>query len=550
MKNKFLAYFAVILAFSSFSNLASASNLVEIKQSSPNRAEFSNLKISTEDRADPSILRVGDTYYAYSTGCNGIRLSKSTNLQDWTISTANKNDKSKYTCYWAPEVFSHNGKYYMIYSAVNTSVSPKVFRTVISESDSPDGPFTNDTIISTGSVKNSIDGHIFIDDNGKAYLFFKDEKEGFNNTRSIIMGAEMNPDLKSIKEDTLREIVALEDRNLDKDSKKFWQRLLFEGPFVVKHGGVYYLTYSTGAYGNETYAVGYATAQFPLGNYTQQTVNGGSPLLHGAYPVNSVYNAANEIYGTGHHSIFKSSDNEYYIVYHSIVFENNKFKHRKITFDQLGFLDGKMFVNGPTKESQPLPSSSEISKVSSSNYSVFVNGAKVSGLSDGVNYNAESSALNVGAAPIVAAKELELDRLEIAMSKSSNIEDVWLFASRDKGFENATADIVLNDKYILRNVRLGNLRTAKIQLPNVEGGVSNIKISFSKNIRLTEVSVYKNNNPIILTKANETISDEQSNKEIIIAPSTGFGKLSMSIEVITAFILVGGGILTGIRRRL
>lgn len=119
-----------------------------------------------------------------------------------------------------------------------------------------------------------------------------------------------------------------------------------------------------------------------------------------------------------------------------------------------------------------------------------------------------------------------------------------------KVFENATADIVLNDKYILRNVRLGNLRTAKIQLPNVEGGVSNIKISFSKNIRLTEVSVYKNNNPIILTKANETISDEQSNKEIIIAPSTGFGKLSMSIEVITAFILVGGGILTGIRRRL
>ncbi|MGZ3408714.1 MAG: glycoside hydrolase family 43 protein, partial [Polyangia bacterium] len=50
-----------------------------------------------------------------------------------------------------------------------------------------------------------------------------------------------------------------------------WEGAVVEGPWLVAHGGWYYLFYSGNSYANATYAVGVARATTPLGPYTKAT---------------------------------------------------------------------------------------------------------------------------------------------------------------------------------------------------------------------------------------------------------------------------------------
>ncbi|MBQ9428537.1 MAG: family 43 glycosylhydrolase, partial [Clostridia bacterium] len=96
--------------------------------------------------ADPFVLKDGDTYYLYATEDSswGYRVYTSQNLVDWVChgyclqkGDVYVEDSSAYYGYWAPEVFKYNGVYYMIYTSQE--------HLGIATSDSPYGPFTNDT---------------------------------------------------------------------------------------------------------------------------------------------------------------------------------------------------------------------------------------------------------------------------------------------------------------------------------------------------------------------------------------------------------------------
>ena len=77
-----------------------------------------------------------------------------------------------------------------------------------------------------------------------------------------------------------------------------------EGPFVLKHKGMYYLTYSGCDYRSPNYAVGYAISDSPTGPFVKYA---GNPILKG--------NGA--IQGTGHHSFTTSKDGKTLIIaYH------------------------------------------------------------------------------------------------------------------------------------------------------------------------------------------------------------------------------------------
>ena len=68
-----------------------------------------------------------------------------------------------------------------------------------------------------------------------------------------------------------------------------------EGPFVLKHKGKYYLTYTANDYLCIDYAVGYAVSDSPLGEYKK-------------YSGNPVLKRTDKVYGTGHHSFTTSKD--------------------------------------------------------------------------------------------------------------------------------------------------------------------------------------------------------------------------------------------------
>jgi GH43 family beta-xylosidase len=82
-----------------------------------------------------------------------------------------------------------------------------------------------------------------------------------------------------------------------------WPRVN-EGPFVVKHNGVYYMTYSANSYESPFYGVGVATATNVKGTWTK-------------YDKNPIYQNPGDLTGIGHSAMFTDKEGKLHIVFHS-----------------------------------------------------------------------------------------------------------------------------------------------------------------------------------------------------------------------------------------
>ena len=208
-------------------------------------------------------------------------------------------------------------------------------RTGIAVSDSPLGPFTKYSDGFLFNNNNAIDPHLFIDDDGQMYLYYV--KFGGGNH---IYGAKF--DLKTCE--------VSEEKHLLSVSAP-WEMVMekvAEGPFILKHNGVYYLTYSANHFQSQGYAVGCATSSTPLGDFEKYQHN---PILSKNESINAV--------GTGHHSFFKANNGELMIVYHC-HFDPTTVSPRQTYIDRCGFVtdsDGteRLVIYGPTSTPQKLP---------------------------------------------------------------------------------------------------------------------------------------------------------------------------------------------------
>ena len=239
--------------------------------------------------ADPFILCHDGLYYAYGTSDdNGIAVYTSEDLLYWTrqpVLALHKNDSYADRWFWAPEVYFLNGIFYMYYSADE--------HICVATSNSPLGPFVQNVKTPMLSDK-AIDHSLFIDDNGKPYLFFVRFTDG-----NAIWMAELENDYKTVKTATMRLCFAANTSG--------WEAMMakvVEGPFVVKHKGYYYLTYSANHYESKDYAVGYAYTSNITGTWTKYS---GNPILR----------RPNGLVGTGHHSLFHDNDNNLRMVFHA-----------------------------------------------------------------------------------------------------------------------------------------------------------------------------------------------------------------------------------------
>lgn len=304
---------------------------------------YNNLTGQKADCADPYILKHNGKFYLYGTGGNdGIKVYQSNNAVDWSAAAGatngyalHKNNVWGEQWFWAPEVYYLNGKFYMFYSAEE--------HLSVAESSSPLGPFTQTETQKKPLHANTkeIDSHLFIDDDGKKYLYFV----RFTGGNEIWM-AELNDDLYSIKESTLKKCLTAntsgwENSILEPRAK------VNEGPFVLKHNGWYYLTYSANHYQNPNYGVGYATSRSPLGPWSKSINN---PILIGN----------TQIQGVGHHSFITLGGNCRYIVYHSHK-NMTTVQPRKVCIDPYEFLPSGnsntpdiLKVHGPTTTTQEL----------------------------------------------------------------------------------------------------------------------------------------------------------------------------------------------------
>lgn len=248
--------------------------------------------------ADPYILLDGDTYYAYGThDANGIEVWTSTDLRGWRKQNElalSKENTTEQQWFWAPEVYFKNGQYYMYFSAnehlyVATATSPK-------------GPFKQQggpMMESLIGDEKCIDSSVFFDEDGTAYCFFVRFTDG-----NCIWMCQLADDMITPVEGTLRKCINV---------TQTWENLLGrvnEGPFILKHNNIYYLTYSGNDYRSQDYAVGYAMSR------SLSTVGGATPAWQ-KYANNPIVRRVENLVGTGHHSFFTDKEGQLRIVFHA-----------------------------------------------------------------------------------------------------------------------------------------------------------------------------------------------------------------------------------------
>jgi beta-xylosidase len=225
---------------------------------------YSENPFTTRFVADPAAHVFNGRVYVYDTDdqSNGGTYWNSTvwhafssdNLVDWTdegtvLTLQAFGYASGKWAAWAPDVVSKDGKYYFFAPIDRWQIGVAV-------SDSPTGPFVDaiggpliqkDRDVNAGDEP--IDPAVLIDDDGQAYLYF--------GTRV--------PKVVKLTADLLH----MDGPILDLSVSASVSGISYaEAPWMGKHNGTYYFSYSTGWPGQ----IAYATSASPLGPFVYQGI--------------------------------------------------------------------------------------------------------------------------------------------------------------------------------------------------------------------------------------------------------------------------------------
>ncbi len=301
--------------------------------------------------ADPFVLRVDDTYYAFATGdlTYNIQVSTSDDLVTWTPRReALRNlpiwQPSAKGLTWAPEVVETSAGFVMHYTARDVQAGRQCLAVAVAEA--PEGPYvdTSDAPLACQyDLGGSIDSSPFQDADGKRYLLWKSD----GNCCAIPVRffiADLNDDGLTLTSDP-RE---LEGLVVDQG----WERTLIEAPTLLLHEDTYYMFFSANDYNSRDYAVGYATSDSVEGPYEDADEN---PILATEVPFGS---PPGDPAGPGHQSIVADDEGELWLVYHawdSGLIGDSLGGRRSLWIDELVFEDGRPVVRGPDVGPQPMP---------------------------------------------------------------------------------------------------------------------------------------------------------------------------------------------------
>lgn len=327
---------------------------------------------------DPYILydEDSDRYYMYGTGGieNGFVTYASKDLKNWeNKGTVYENTQGKAwgtKDFWAPEVYKRNGKYYMFYSAHwknNPNDEFENYKIGVAVADAPTGPFidmTGEPLFDPGYP--IIDANVYFAEDGKLYLYYSrccykhpveseiadwaKEQGMFDEVEeSWIYGIELKPDFSGVIGEPvllLRPPVQMGDAQSEWESRSVTSgeinRRWTEGSYLFKHGDVYYMMYSANYFGGENYAVGYATADHPLGPFNKSPHN---PILQKNTDEGGI------VSGTGHNSILNDKSGKTWCVYHGRT--TNTGNQRLAFMDALRIdSGGRLIIDGPTVDQQ------------------------------------------------------------------------------------------------------------------------------------------------------------------------------------------------------
>lgn len=279
-----------------------------VSNTAPSRFDNPIIKYDTQDptnqvgefiyTADPAALVLDDTVYLYTTHDEATLDGNDYRMYDyrlWTskdmINWENKGAVLRYSDFaWARgdkktgNAYAHHvihredksgqSRYYF-YAAVEGGQTGGNFGFSIGVgvSDSPEGPFKDprgmpmilleDTAQYKDHTWRNIDPAVFIDDDGRAYLYWGNQQ---------LWWVELEPDLIHLKGEsyTLDAAGIMQNRDTSNVTIHTVDTLpnFEEGPYVSKHNGLYYLVYAAGF----PESLGYATSTSATGPWEYQGI--------------------------------------------------------------------------------------------------------------------------------------------------------------------------------------------------------------------------------------------------------------------------------------
>ncbi|MBT2759550.1 glycoside hydrolase family 43 protein [Mesobacillus foraminis] len=240
---------------------------------------------------------------------------------------------------WAPDAAFKNNTYYLFFPARDHD---GIFRLGVATSPNPAGPFTPQENYIPGSF--SIDPAVLVDDDNRAFIYFGGlwggqlekwqtgsfipDAEGPAESEPALgpRFAELSEDMLTFKEDPKE--ISIVDESGQPILAGDEERRFFEGPWVHKYNGYYYLSYSTGT----THCIVYAMSKNPEGPYVYK----GKILT----PV---------LGWTTHHSIVQFED-KWYLFYHDSSLSGGVNHKRSVKFTELKYNeDGTIQTIDPYK---------------------------------------------------------------------------------------------------------------------------------------------------------------------------------------------------------
>ena len=295
------------------------------------RASFTNPALAG-DYPDPSVIRVGQDYWATATSSEWapeFPILHSRDLVNWRVAGAVFQKRPAWSVgnYWAPEISEDRGRFYIYYTAKKKDGPLCV---AVATARRPQGPYTDHGPLVCQEV-GSIDGFPLRDENGQRYLLWKED----GNSRSVptpIWAQRLSPDgtrLVGEKQELIRN-----DQAWEKHASLPYGDLV-EGPAVVRRGGWFYMFYS----GNFccarecNYMMGVARSRKLLGPWEKNPAN---PILRG----NDAWKCP------GHGTIVSDARGRDYMMYHAMDAKDFVYVGRQALVDEVRWgADGWPTIN-------------------------------------------------------------------------------------------------------------------------------------------------------------------------------------------------------------
>jgi xylan 1,4-beta-xylosidase len=235
----------------------------------PSGATYRN-PVIRGDYPDPSLIRVGDDFFAVTTSGGWepeFPILHSRDLVNWETVGAVFQQKPEWAAgdFWAPEISEYKGEYYVYYAARKKKGPLCV---AVAKATAPQGPWTDHGPL-VCQDDGSIDAFAGVEENGDRVLMWKEDGNS-RNLPTPIWGQRLSVDgtkLLGEKKELMRNDVP-------------WESKVVEGEFVVRQNGYFYMIYAGAACcGLECdYAVGVARAKNLMGPWEKSPAN---PILVG-----------------------------------------------------------------------------------------------------------------------------------------------------------------------------------------------------------------------------------------------------------------------------